>query len=676
MATIRNVVKSPLVEQDVTFGIGQITQTRADSDYTVDKLAVSRIRNTLADLVALDADIGEVVQSLGRDTANDGGAAPYMVVAGGTGVVDNILFTDLANGNQVQRLPIPEQPFSTIAEAKVAAWLGIGDTVKSEGYTTSRGTGRYRVVAGGTGIDDGGSYHDMTNGNQLELIVEDDFSLAVFGAIGDGVTNNPTQIQAAFNFMNSSGFPLRVGKGVFLSPAISVTTTNPITIIGDGKGSSEFLFSNTDGITINQSSSDHFINIQGIGIKTNTVAVGEGLKIDGSSQIVSNLIEPRDVQRGAFKDIFVGGQNTSTSFSNCLDFISFGWFNINGLETRGAQPVDQTVTAPLGTGILLRGNGQPVEMFISDFWQYYHGFAIRTPDALEGLSLDKFNVVACDNGFIFGITDADTLGVTQPKTLGFTVSNGHINCRGEPMNYGELSNQNKIDNILLYIREGTYTTGNTTGLTMTNGGNNNINDLTFIIVDNLVSRTSFTPLQFIGQNTNNISNINVTAGTSTQITNICDARNCQRSSFSNFAATATTGSIGDYFITDNTTINCSFSAVPFQGLTVGMVDNTADTNINTVNQNFYNMEYLFTGTAALVGGTPTETVSVAIPSWFLSQKTTDAQCTVSSLNGSLDVVSTYLEATSTAINVSIQLASVSGVNLNAGSVRLNVKVKP
>lgn len=85
----------------------------------------------------------------------------------------------------------------TVALAKVLD-LQVGKKVKTWGYTTAGdgGGAEYQVVAGGTGTDDGGSYHDMTNGNQLELIVNDTVNARQFGAVGDGVADDSAALTA------------------------------------------------------------------------------------------------------------------------------------------------------------------------------------------------------------------------------------------------------------------------------------------------------------------------------------------------------------------------------------------------------------------------------------------------------------------------------------------------
>ena len=82
--------------------------------------------------------------------------------------------------------------YYSVDDAKADSLLEVGRRVKTYGYQAAGdgGNGDYIVVAGGTGVDDGGSYLDMDNGNQLELNLGIKVSVLQYGGVGDGLTNN------------------------------------------------------------------------------------------------------------------------------------------------------------------------------------------------------------------------------------------------------------------------------------------------------------------------------------------------------------------------------------------------------------------------------------------------------------------------------------------------------
>jgi hypothetical protein len=107
--------------------------------------------------------------------------------------------------------------YENIAAVIADTDLTIGQTVQTNGYTTANdgGGAEYIIVAGGTGTDDGGSYHDLDNGNQAELIVGEFINIKLFGAIGDGVADDAPSVLSADTFAAANGKPVWFPMGDF-----------------------------------------------------------------------------------------------------------------------------------------------------------------------------------------------------------------------------------------------------------------------------------------------------------------------------------------------------------------------------------------------------------------------------------------------------------------------------
>jgi hypothetical protein len=90
----------------------------------------------------------------------------------------------------------------------------------------------FEIVAGSTGTDDGGSFHNLNNGTQAKLITTAAVSVKLFGAKGDNVNIDTPFIQAAIDYkLLIGGGEVFVPKGIYLVDATLLIYRN-ITISG------------------------------------------------------------------------------------------------------------------------------------------------------------------------------------------------------------------------------------------------------------------------------------------------------------------------------------------------------------------------------------------------------------------------------------------------------------
>lgn len=146
---------------------------------------------------------------------------------------------DYVDNLALEGLPVnlgTDKVFESIANAKADATLAIGDTVRTLGYyiPNDGGGAEYVVVAGATGINDVGSYHDCTNGLQLELIHRDSINIKQFGCKGDGVFDNQFRLLAALDYAEGGKVRVLVPEGVFLTKQVDVPTGTILEGIGSG----------------------------------------------------------------------------------------------------------------------------------------------------------------------------------------------------------------------------------------------------------------------------------------------------------------------------------------------------------------------------------------------------------------------------------------------------------
>lgn len=227
----------------------------------------------------ISPEIGQLLFTEGYDSIVDGGHAGYVVFPPDTFTVDDILYLQLDNGNQAQRLKIPTQNFDTIEEAIAAGWLGIGDTAKIKTRPIP-----YSVVENGTGTDDGGKYIDLDNGNQLEILNTSFVTFDQYGAVGDGSTNDSTQIQAAVDgFENIQGVEgkIYVCGNVTVPSNTQIKNASFLSLDNLGENESIFQTSESENIAFEN------LNIDG-NSGAQTASIVNALNLSGSNITVKN----------------------------------------------------------------------------------------------------------------------------------------------------------------------------------------------------------------------------------------------------------------------------------------------------------------------------------------------------------------------------------------------------
>lgn len=144
---------------------------------------------------------------------SSGGLTPITDLAGSIGTAIKRWGYIFANKVFAMNLPIV---YKNIAEMKADSLLSAGMTACTLGYyAINDGGGAAYIIRAKqeSDVDDGGSLHELANGNVAELVVENGtVNVKQFGAKGDGVTDDKEKVQNAINYSNTVEFP----KAVFL----------------------------------------------------------------------------------------------------------------------------------------------------------------------------------------------------------------------------------------------------------------------------------------------------------------------------------------------------------------------------------------------------------------------------------------------------------------------------
>ena len=124
-----------------------------------------------------------------------------------------------------------------VLNPEIPAHFVVGDVLRTASYFDGSDLGgtTYRVVAAGTGTDDGGSFIDVDVTRQLQAVFGEEIHVAQFGVVPDAVTDNTTAMQAAIDRAISSqttGTRLVLPSGVIGITGLSIPET--VHMVGAG----------------------------------------------------------------------------------------------------------------------------------------------------------------------------------------------------------------------------------------------------------------------------------------------------------------------------------------------------------------------------------------------------------------------------------------------------------
>lgn len=156
-----------------------------------------------------------LLYSKGKVLAADGGEDFFIYLTGaGVGFYvdnDNTILVPTGGDGTTGWVRRGDLNFQVLNDLIVSPSVSVGDVVRTFGYLTAGdgGANVYEIVAGGTGVADGGSYIDLTGtGFQARGLfgaAPIEYNTRQWGVLGDGVTDESTQIQKAIDFLAIGG---------------------------------------------------------------------------------------------------------------------------------------------------------------------------------------------------------------------------------------------------------------------------------------------------------------------------------------------------------------------------------------------------------------------------------------------------------------------------------------
>ena len=305
--------------------------------------------------------------------------------------------------------------FESVADAIVDNTLKVGQKIKTVSYhagwaATVRGRpyggNDYVVVAGGTGVSDGGSFIDAANGLQLKGLFHGGISIDHFGAVASDSTNS---IQSAINYASSIG-----GALIKASSDIVYTISSEVSILENN------VVLDFCGATV--------ISLVPAGVWT--ISLGDGNAVKQRMGCINANIDGKDA-----------GGNGVRIRKNVRRDIRYDNLVVTGFPGTGLKFDELNWCTPAMSGVRLEKNG--VNLWIDD-----NGNAV-TLDGLVTLNAVQYNIVIrgcfsvtllggiCQGAGISGLyVDIGSVGTLQPtesiKIIGTYFEDNrvhHIHCK-------------------------------------------------------------------------------------------------------------------------------------------------------------------------------------------------------------------------------------------------------
>ena len=277
-------------------------------------------------------DYGGTEQTIypkGRVTAADGGEGMFQLVTGfiiGFFVDNNynIIVPTGGDGSSAW-LSKSTLDFNTVADLEASVRIKVGDIVTTFGYLVlgDAGSNKYEIVASGTGVPDGGFFIDLPgSGFQARAlfgVAPVNFNARQWGAVGDGVTDDTAQVQAAIDFLALVGggeilFPITESGSVF---RLNITLHENTNLRGASRDIEFIPAADAPVITIAKDEAINRLTIQLIfinGIATQgTFTSQDGILIEPDSGVIHDKVNIEEciiTNCGGAGVVYKGGDDT------------------------------------------------------------------------------------------------------------------------------------------------------------------------------------------------------------------------------------------------------------------------------------------------------------------------------------------------------------------------------
>ena len=330
-----------------------------------------------------------------------------------------------------------------------------------------------------TSISNGGTIVVATDGGRWKLSPSGPLSVKMFGARGNGVADDSVAMISA----HATGSNIYYPAGTYLCSQ-QVVVVGAFGLLGDGVNKTIIKFNgSTQGFKVTQNNTTQGIKARCASIQTTTsVSTTVGFLVDGTPQLAGSdgaghsVIQDRTSIRAYLEELDFRGSTDSAGWGINLQLKSVMNFSVDKISIRGSIPA--VVGNLTGIGILINGDGVPVDFSVRRVWAYYVAYGILMPDYIEGGHIYDCEFVAVSYGIV-GQYQASYSVLPQSATgcLAMYLDQIHINAVVRGI-YLINTNQTHIKGCNIYLQP-LASTPNAIGVHLTNGSHNQISD-TFV----------------------------------------------------------------------------------------------------------------------------------------------------------------------------------------------------
>lgn len=525
-------------------------------------------------------------------------------------------------------------------------------------------------VAGYSSAGDGGSalykkvLSEPTHTGKLAVTLADGVTIVwyeiaetvvnpqMFGAVGDGATDDTQAVRNALAFSGS------VELQSFYKLTSTVTVTGKAVSISCPKGKSYggFIADVSAGnvLEIKPTTGNHFFELRDFSMKCARppVAGQRAIWIDGSSQVTNVpyndkfLTGEREKRRGVIENIDFTTDNASlNAFAHGLRITSLLNFSMSGIMFYGLAGTFN------GEAYAIDGDGVPVDIRARNLYAYNVAIGFNMPDYVEAVYLTETEFVNVNEGIVCGRYQSgrSVLASTACGSSGMRVGPGHAAARVAGIDMRK-SNFCSISRNMIVLLP--YSTTNVYGI--------NVQDSNFVdVLNNMINNTNTLATNKYGIVLNGVTNSDVNGNKAQSATYGIVLVNSDGNNFEGNKSYS--GGAYCISIDSNSTENVFFPSN--RGGTTRVYE--LNSTLNIFVPRMYNKRQV----AVLAGGAASENINITVPAGIFTRAPETASMRSS---GGATLYGEYDPANSSATNLRFIGRLTGGGSIGGGSYTLVV----